>query len=46
MVKQYQVVVNPNSLRAHGIPLSTVRSAVTRANQETRGTVIEMAEAE
>ena len=46
MVKQYQVVVNPNSLRAHGIPLSKVRSAVSRANQETGGSVIEMAEAE
>lgn len=46
MVKQYQVVVNPNSLRAHGIPLSKVRRAITRANQETGGSVIEMAEAE
>ena len=46
MVKQYQVVVNPNSLRAHGIPLSKVRQAITRANQETGGSVIEMAEAE
>ncbi len=46
MVKQYQVVVNPNSLRAHGIPLSKVRQAIARANQETGGSVIEMAEAE
>ncbi|MCY4642300.1 MAG: CusA/CzcA family heavy metal efflux RND transporter [Gammaproteobacteria bacterium] len=46
MVKQYQVVVNPNSLRAHGIPLSKVRQAIARANQETSGSVIEMAEAE
>ena len=46
MVKQYQVVVNPNSLRAHGIPLSRVRQAIARANQETSGSVIEMAEAE
>ncbi len=46
MVKQYQVVVNPNSLRAHGIPLSKVRQAISRANQETGGSVIEMAEAE
>lgn len=46
MVKQYQVVVNPNSLRARGIPLSKVRQAITRANQETGGSVIEMAEAE
>ena len=46
MVKQYQVVVNPNSLRARGIPLSKVRQSITRANQETGGSVIEMAEAE
>ncbi len=46
MVKQYQVVINPNSLRAHGIPLSKVRQAISRANQETGGSVIEMAEAE
>ncbi|MDW3094702.1 MAG: CusA/CzcA family heavy metal efflux RND transporter [Gammaproteobacteria bacterium] len=46
MVKQYQVVVDPNSLRAHDIPLSKVRQAVLRANQETGGSVIEMAEAE
>ena len=46
MVKQYQVVVNPNSLRAYNIPLSKVRQAILRANQETGGSVIEMAEAE
>ena len=46
MVKQYQVVVNPNSLRAYDIPLSKVRQAVISANQETGGSVIEMAEAE
>jgi len=46
MIKQYQVVIDPNSLRAHGITLSKVRQAVLRANQETGGSVIEMAEAE
>jgi Cu(I)/Ag(I) efflux system membrane protein CusA/SilA len=46
MVKQYQVVVDPNSLRAYDIPLSKVRQAVMNANQETGGSVIEMAEAE
>ena len=46
MVKQYQVVVNPNSLRAHRIPISKVRRAVSRSNQETGGSVIEIAEAE
>jgi len=46
MVKQYQVVVNPNRLRAYNIPLAAVRTAIQRGNQETGGRVIEMAEAE
>ena len=46
MVKQYQVVLNPNSLRAYGLPLAKVREAIKRGNQETGGSVVEMAEAE
>ncbi|PCH84412.1 MAG: CusA/CzcA family heavy metal efflux RND transporter, partial [Piscirickettsiaceae bacterium] len=46
MVKQYQVVVNPDSLRAHNIPLSVIKNAIRQGNQETGGSVIEMAEAE
>lgn len=46
MVKQYQVVLDPDSLRAYNLPLSKVRQAIQRANQETGGSVIEMAEAE
>jgi len=46
MVKQYQVVLNPDRLRAYGIPLHKVRMAIKRANQEVGGSVIEMAEAE
>jgi len=46
MVKQYQVVVNPNRLRAYNIPIQTVKMAIQRGNQETGGRVIEMAEAE
>ncbi|MCH8858390.1 MAG: efflux RND transporter permease subunit, partial [Proteobacteria bacterium] len=46
MVKQYQVVVDPNRLRAYNLPLSKVREAIERGNQETGGGVIEMAEAE
>lgn len=46
MVKQYQVVVNPNALRAYNIPLAQVREAIQKGNQETGGSVIEMAEAE
>lgn len=46
MVKQYQVVVDPNKLRAYGIPLAKVHKAIQGGNQETGGSVIEMAEAE
>jgi len=46
MVKQYQVVLDPDSLRAYNLPLSKIRKAIQRGNQETGGSVIEMAEAE
>lgn len=46
MVRQYQVVVNPEKLRAYGIPLTRVAEAIRRANRETGGSVIEMAESE
>lgn len=46
MVKQYQVVLDPDSLRAYGLTVATVKKAIQRGNQETGGSVIEMAEAE
>jgi Cu(I)/Ag(I) efflux system membrane protein CusA/SilA len=46
MVRQYQVVADPDRLRAYGIPLSHLRTAIQRGNQESGGRVIEMAEAE
>jgi len=46
MVKQYQVIVDPDKLRSYNIPLPKVRTAIQRGNQETGGRVIEMAEAE
>ena len=46
MVKQYQVVVDPDQLRAYDIQLSSLRKAIQRANQEVGASVIEMAEAE
>ncbi|MEO6696952.1 MAG: CusA/CzcA family heavy metal efflux RND transporter, partial [Gammaproteobacteria bacterium] len=46
MVKQYQIVVNPERLRAYKLSLATLRAAVEQANQEVGGSVIEMAEAE
>ena len=46
MVRQYQVQVDPDRLRAYGIPLSRVVDALRQSNQETGGSVLELAEAE
>ena len=46
MVRQYQVVVDPDKLRAFGMPLATVTLAIQAGNQEAGGSVIEMGEAE
>jgi len=46
MVKQYQVQVNPDKLRAFGIPLSLIQKAIKQGNQEIGASVVEMAEAE
>lgn len=46
MVKQYQVTVDPQRLRAYNITLPTIKSAIEKANLETGGSVLELAEAE
>lgn len=46
MVKQYQVKVNPDKLRAFDIPLSHIQMSIRRGNQEVGASVVEMAEAE
>lgn len=46
MVRQYQVRVDPDKLRAYGIPISLIETAIKQGNQETGASVIEMAEAE
>ncbi|WP_456371734.1 efflux RND transporter permease subunit [Thiolapillus sp.] len=46
MVKQYQVVVDPDGLRAYGLNLSQIRKAIQQGNRESGGSVIEMGEAE
>ncbi len=46
MVRQYQVVVDPEKLRAYGIGLNRVSEAIRNANQEVGGSVVELAEAE
>jgi Cu(I)/Ag(I) efflux system membrane protein CusA/SilA len=46
MVRQYQVVVDPDKLRAFGVTLAALKLAIQQGNQETGGSVIEMGEAE
>lgn len=46
MVKQYQVVLDPDKLRAFGISHAKVLDALSKANQESGGSVVEMAETE
>jgi len=46
MVKQYQVVVDPLRLQGYGLSLMMVEQAIRAGNQETGGSVVEMAEAE
>src|SRR5579864_5197008 len=46
MVRQYQVVLDPQRLRAFNVTHEKVISAIQNANQETGGSVLELAEAE
>ncbi|HRH80573.1 MAG TPA: efflux RND transporter permease subunit [Thiobacillaceae bacterium] len=46
MVKQYQVVLDPDRMRALKVPLSEVVGAIRRANQESGGSIVELGEAE
>ncbi|MBU2677783.1 MAG: efflux RND transporter permease subunit, partial [Gammaproteobacteria bacterium] len=46
MVRQYQVVVDPDKLRAFGMTLAMVKMAIQSGNQEAGGSVVEMGEAE
>jgi len=45
-VKQYQVNVNPNAMKAFGVALSDVKTAVMRSNNEVGGKILEMSDAE
>jgi Cu(I)/Ag(I) efflux system membrane protein CusA/SilA len=46
MVRQYQIVLDPDKLRAYNIPHRMIIEAVQKANQETGGSVLELGEAE
>lgn len=46
LVKQYQIVLNPDRLRAYSITQRQVIDAIRESNQEAGGSVLELAEAE
>ncbi len=46
MVRQYQVVLDPDKLATYGIPHTQVVEAIQKANQEAGGSVLELGEAE
>ena len=46
MVRQYQVVLDPDKLAAFNMPHTRVIEALQKANQETGGSVLELGEAE
>jgi Cu(I)/Ag(I) efflux system membrane protein CusA/SilA len=46
LVKQYQIVLDPDRLRALGITIARVKQAVRDSNNETGGSVLELGEAE
>jgi len=45
-VKQYQVVVDPNKLRAYNMPMQKIRKAIQRSNNDVGGKLVEMGETE
>jgi Cu(I)/Ag(I) efflux system membrane protein CusA/SilA len=46
MVRQYQIVLDPDRMRALGIAQASVMEALQKANQAAGGSVVELAEAE
>ena len=45
-VRQYQVTVDPNRLRAFGLPISAIRTAIRESNSDVGGGLIEVGEKE
>ena len=46
MVRQYQIVLDPDRLAAYSIPHTKIVEAIQKANQEAGGSVLELGEAE
>ncbi|GJL71118.1 MAG: cation transporter [Nitrosomonas sp.] len=46
MIKQYQVVIDPDKLRGYYLTLGNVKQAIEESNREIGGSVLELSEAE
>ena len=46
MVRQYQIVLDPDRMRAFNLPHAKILDAVQKANQESGGSVLALGEAE
>ena len=46
MVKQYQILIDPDKLRGYYLTIANVKQAIEQANQEQGGASLELAEAE
>ena len=45
-VRQYQVALNPNRMLAYNIPLSQIKQAIQKSNNDVGGRLLEMGETE
>jgi Cu(I)/Ag(I) efflux system membrane protein CusA/SilA len=45
-VRQYQILLDPNKLRSYDIPISRIRAAVQRSNNDVGGRLLEISEKE
>jgi Cu(I)/Ag(I) efflux system membrane protein CusA/SilA len=45
-VRQYQITLDPNKLRAYNLPISKIRDAVRMSNRDVGGRLLEVAEKE
>ena len=45
-VRQYQVDVNPNKMKAYGITLADIKNGVMRSNNDVGGKILEISDAE
>ncbi|MBI3787525.1 MAG: efflux RND transporter permease subunit, partial [Ignavibacteriales bacterium] len=45
-VRQYQIDVNPNKMKAHNVTIADIKNAVMRSNNDVGGKILEISDAE